>query len=114
MNGKTIFKRIIDREIPAKILYEDEVCLAFPDLNPQAPTHVLLIPKKEIPSLAQLTADDQAVVGHLLVTARRLADQLGLKSGFRVVVNCGPDAGQTVAHLHLHLLGGRSLGWPPG
>lgn len=114
MSQKTIFKRIIDREVPAKIVYEDEHCLAFQDVNPQAPTHVLLIPKQEIPSLAALAQEDQALGGHLLLVVRKLAEQLGLSGGYRLVVNCGPDAGQTVDHLHLHILGGRSLDWPPG
>jgi histidine triad (HIT) family protein len=114
MSTKTIFKRIIDKEIPAKIVHEDDHCLAFHDVNPQAPTHVLVIPKKEIPSLAQLSADDQALVGHLLLVAQRLAGDLGLANGYRVVVNCGPDGGQSVDHLHFHLLGGRQLKWPPG
>jgi histidine triad (HIT) family protein len=114
MSGKTIFKRIIDKEIQAKIVYEDEQCLAFHDVNPQAPTHVLLIPKKEIPSLDGLTADDAALVSHLLLVVPKLAAQLGLVGGYRLVVNCGPAAGQTVDHLHLHVLGGRRLGWPPG
>jgi histidine triad (HIT) family protein len=114
MAGKTIFKRIIDREIPATILFEDEHCLAFRDVNPQAPTHVLVIPRKEIPSLAQAADDDAALLGHLLVTARRLAVTLGLENGYRLVVNSGPDGGQSVDHLHVHLLGGRALGWPPG
>ena len=114
MPEKTIFKRIIDKEIPAKIIYEDDQCLAFHDVNPQAPTHVLLIPKKEIPSLDRLTSEDQILLGHLLLVIRKLAEQLQLTGGYRLVVNCGPDAGQTVDHLHLHLLGGRSLKWPPG
>ena len=114
MNAKTIFKRIIDKEIPAKIIHEDDLCLAFHDVNPQAPTHVLVIPKKEIPSLAQLSADDQALIGHLLLVVQKLAGELGLANGYRVVVNCGPDGGQSVDHLHLHLLGGRQLKWPPG
>jgi len=114
MSGKTIFKRIIDKEIPAKIVYEDDLCLAFHDVNAQAPTHVLVVPKKEVASINDLGADDQMLVGHLLLVIRNLAEQLGLASGYRVVVNCGPDAGQTVDHLHFHLLGGRSLGWPPG
>jgi histidine triad (HIT) family protein len=114
MNAKTIFQRIIDREIPAKIVYEDDRCLAFHDVNPQAPTHVLLIPKKELPGLDHLQAEDQMLLGHLLLVVHKLAQQLGLSGGYRVVVNCGPDAGQTVPHLHLHLLGGRQLGWPPG
>jgi len=114
MPEKTIFKRIIDKEIPAKIVYEDDQCLAFQDVNPQAPTHVLLIPKKEIPSLDRLSSEDQMLLGHLLLVIRNLAEQLKLSGGYRLVVNCGPDAGQTVDHLHLHLLGGRSLKWPPG
>ena len=114
MAGKTIFKRIIDKEIPAKIAYEDDLCLAFHDVNPQAPTHVLLIPKKEIPSLDRLSTEDQMLLGHLLLVIRKLAGQLGLAGGYRVTINCGPDAGQSVDHLHLHLLGGRPLGWPPG
>jgi histidine triad (HIT) family protein len=114
MSDKTIFKRIIDKEIPAKIVYEDDLCLAFRDVNAQAPTHVLLIPKKEIPSLDKLDAQDQMLLGHLLLTIRKLAEQLGLASGYRVAINCGPDAGQSVDHLHLHLLGGRPLAWPPG
>jgi histidine triad (HIT) family protein len=114
MSGKTIFKRIIDKEIPAKIVYEDDLCLAFHDVNAQAPTHVLVIPKKEVASINDLGADDQMLVGHLLLVIRKLAEQLGLASGYRVIINCGPDAGQTVDHLHVHVLGGRSLGWPPG
>jgi histidine triad (HIT) family protein len=114
MSEKSIFKRIIDKEIPAKIVYEDDLCLAFRDVNPQAPTHVLLIPKKEIPSLDKLQAEDQMVLGHLLLTIRKIAEQLGVSRGYRVAINCGPDAGQSVDHLHLHLLGGRALGWPPG
>ena len=114
MSGKTIFKRIIDKEIPAKIAYEDALCLAFHDVNPQAPTHVLLIPRKEIRSLNNPDAEDTILLGHLLMTVPRIAEQLGLSSGYRLVVNCGPDAGQTVDHLHLHILGGRALSWPPG
>src|SRR5688572_21644308 len=114
MPDKTIFKRIIDREIPAKILYEEEHCLAFSDITPKAPTHVLVIPKQEIPSVSQISDADKELVGHLVTVIRDLAVKLGLNSGYRVVVNCGPDAGQTVDHLHFHLLGGRQLGWPPG
>jgi histidine triad (HIT) family protein len=114
MAEKTIFKRIIDREIPADIVYEDDRSLAFRDIKPEAPTHVLIIPKQEIPSLAAATEADAALLGHLLVVARRLADQLALGGGFRVVINAGPDAGQSVDHVHLHLLGGRRLAWPPG
>lgn len=111
---KTIFKRIIDREIPAKIVHEDDLCLAFHDVQPQAPTHVLVIPKKEIPSAAQLTEADEMLAGHLMLVASRLAVQLGLETGYRIVVNCGPWGGQSVDHLHLHLLGGRPMSWPPG
>ena len=110
----TIFKRIIDREIPADIVYEDEVSLAFRDIHPQAPTHIVIIPKKEIPSLAESTDEDEILLGHLLIVARKIAVQLQLTNGYRTVMNCGHDGGQTVGHIHLHLLGGRSLGWPPG
>jgi histidine triad (HIT) family protein len=112
--SKTIFKRIIDKEIPVQILYEDELCLAFPDINPQAPTHVLVIPKKEVTNLASASPDDQALLGHLLLTVQKVATQLGLQEGYRVVANCGPHGGQSVDHLHFHLLGGRHLQWPPG
>jgi histidine triad (HIT) family protein len=114
MAAKTIFKRIIDREIPADIVYEDQQALAFRDIKPEAPVHVLIIPKQEIASLAEATDADAALLGHLLGVARRVALQLGLSGGFRVVINAGPDAGQSVDHLHVHLLGGRSLSWPPG
>jgi histidine triad (HIT) family protein len=114
MTEKTIFKRIIDREIPAKIVYEDDRCLAFDDIHPQAPVHVIVIPKKEIPSLAEVTEEDAALVGHLMVVIGQLAASLGLGRGYRVVTNTGRDAGQDVAHLHFHLLGGRGFGWPPG
>ncbi len=111
----TIFKRIIDREIPATIVYEDDRCLAFHDVAPQAPTHVLVIPKKEIASIEALADDDAALVGHLWSVIRNLARQLGVdQSGYRVVVNCGADGGQTVDHLHFHLLAGRVMTWPPG
>jgi histidine triad (HIT) family protein len=111
---KTIFKRIIDKEIPAEIVYEDDRCLAFHDVNPQAPTHVLVIPKKEIPSLADVSAGDSDLIGHLFSVVRKLACDLGLDNGYRTVINCGKDGGQSVDHLHIHLLGGRSLTWPPG
>ena len=110
----TIFKKIIDREIPADIVYEDEQCLAFRDVNPQAPVHVLVIPKKEISAVDALTEEDEALVGHIFLVIQKLAKDLGLKNGFRVVTNNGLLAGQTVAHLHFHLLGGRPLLWPPG
>jgi histidine triad (HIT) family protein len=112
--SETIFSKIIDRKIPARIEYEDDRCLAFHDVAPQAPTHVLVIPKRPIPSLADLTATDEALVGHLVFVATELAAKLGLGSGYRLVVNCGRDGGQSVDHLHVHLLGGRQLGWPPG
>lgn len=112
--ANTIFKKIIDSEIPAKIVYSDDQCLAFHDVKPQAPTHVLVIPRKEIPSLAEAESEDAALLGHLFLVANRVAIDLGLKSGYRVVVNCGADGGQTVDHLHVHLLGGRGMGWPPG
>lgn len=111
---KTIFKRIIDKEIPADIVFEDEQCLAFRDVNPQAPTHVLIIPKKEIPSLAEIESADAALMGHLLTVVKQLAEQLELANGYRTVINCGSDGGQTVDHLHVHLLGGRAMSWPPG
>src|SRR5438552_4817188 len=114
MSAKTIFKRIIDKEIPARIAYEDDLCLAFHDVNPQAPTHVLVIPKQEVPSIDHLRTEDQMLVGHLFLVIQKLAAQLGLEGGYRVVINCGPDAGQSVDHLHLHLLGGRPMNWPPG
>ena len=114
MSNKTIFKRIIDREIPAEILYEDELCLAFRDIAPQAPLHLLVIPKREIASLDDLTDGDQSLAGHLLLVVRKLAEQFAMDDGYRVVVNCGSDGGQAVPHLHFHLLGGRALTWPPG
>ena len=114
MTEKTLFQKIIDKEIPADIIYEDDQCLAFRDINPQAPTHVLVIPRKAIASLDELGDDDQSLSGHMLLVVRRLARQLGLQKGYRVAVNCGQDGGQTVDHLHFHLLGGRSFTWPPG
>jgi histidine triad (HIT) family protein len=112
--AKTIFKKIIDREIPADIVFEDDICLAFRDVDPKAPIHVLIIPKKEIASLADLSEADAAIVGEILLKISNLAKSLGLDHGYRVVVNCGREAGQSVDHLHFHLLGGRQLGWPPG
>jgi histidine triad (HIT) family protein len=110
----TLFSKIIAREIPADIVYEDEHCLAFRDINPQAPTHVLLVPKQELPRLADAGAADQAMLGHLLLAAGTVARQLGVADAFRLVVNNGVAAGQTVFHLHLHILAGRPLHWPPG
>jgi histidine triad (HIT) family protein len=110
----TIFAKIIQREIPAKIIYEDDLALAFEDINPQAPTHILLIPKQPIPELSVATDEDQQLLGHLLLTASKVAVQVGLNNGYRVVINNGPDGGQTVYHLHLHILGDRQMTWPPG
>lgn len=110
----TIFGKIIRREIPADIVYEDEHCLAFRDINPQAPTHVLLIPKKEIARLADATDEDQAMLGHMMLAAGRIARELGVEDAFRLVVNNGADAGQSVFHLHMHIIAGRTLAWPPG
>lgn len=112
---KTIFKRIIDKEIPANIVHEDDLCIAFHDVAPAAPVHVLVIPKKEVTNVAALTDQDAALSGHLMLTVGKVARQLGLEEGgYRVVANCGSDGGQSVDHLHFHILGGRALGWPPG
>jgi histidine triad (HIT) family protein len=111
----TIFKKIIQREIPATVVYEDDICLAFRDIHPQAPTHILLIPKKEIPSMAEVRSDDKDILGHLMVKAAEIAIKEGLdEDGYRIVVNTRAYGGQTVHHLHLHILGGRPLSWPPG
>jgi histidine triad (HIT) family protein len=113
--SKTLFEKIIAREIPASIVYEDDRVLAFKDINPGAPTHVLIVPKKPIPRIAEAQAADQQVLGHLLLKAAEIAKQLGLtQGGYRLVINNGPDAGESVPHLHLHILGGRQLHWPPG
>lgn len=111
---ETIFSKIIRREIPADILYEDDLCLAFRDIDPKAPTHVLIIPKEPIASLAELQEEHQQLAGHLLLTAARLAEELGLDRGYRLITNCGEEGGQSVDHLHFHLMGGRPLSWPPG
>ncbi len=111
---ETIFGKIIRREIPADIIYEDDLALAFKDVNPQAPVHILVIPKKPLARLADAESQDSDLLGHLLLTAQRVAEQAGLTNGYRVVINTGPDGGQTVYHLHLHILGGRPLSWPPG
>ncbi|MSS99530.1 MAG: histidine triad nucleotide-binding protein [Opitutia bacterium] len=111
---KTLFQKIADREIPAQLIHEDALCVAFHDIAPQAPTHVLIVPRKPIPRVAEATVEDQAALGHLLLVAGQLAQQLGLARGFRVVINNGPDGGESVPHLHVHLLGGRALDWPPG
>ncbi|MUL39060.1 histidine triad nucleotide-binding protein [Gloeocapsopsis sp. AAB1 = 1H9] len=111
---ETIFSKIIRREIPADIVYEDDLALAFKDVNPQAPIHILVIPKEPIAKLADAESKDHALMGHLLLTAKRVAQQAGLENGYRVVINTGPDGGQSVYHLHLHILGGRHMNWPPG
>jgi histidine triad (HIT) family protein len=111
----TLFQKIVAREIPAKIIAEDEEMIVFHDVNPQAPTHVLLVPKKPIPRLAEATAEDGIVLGKLLLKAQEMAKSLGIsQTGFRVVINSGRNGGETVPHLHVHLLGGRPLNWPPG
>jgi histidine triad (HIT) family protein len=111
----TIFEKIIARQIPAKIAHEDDLCIAIHDINPQAPLHVLVIPKKPIARVGAASMDDQAVLGHLLLTAGNLAKKLGVSdSGYRLVINSGPDGGETVPHMHVHLLGQRPLAWPPG
>ena len=110
----TIFGKVIRREIPADIVYEDDLCLAFRDINPQAPTHVLLVPKKEIDMLSNARPGDEALLGHMMMAAGKIARQLGVGDAFRLVVNNGAEAGQSVFHLHLHILGGRKLRWPPG
>ncbi len=114
MVQKTIFQRIIDREIPADIVFEDEKCLAFRDIAPQAPVHLLVIPKKAIKSWAELTNRDASLMGHIAIVIRDLAAKYVVGEGYRVVCNTGADGGQTVDHLHFHLLGGRPLHWPPG
>lgn len=117
MSEKTLFERIIAREIPADIVHEDDLCIAFNDIAPQAPHHVLVIPKKPLPRLAEAREDDTLLLGHLLLTAREIARKLGVSAadkGFRIVINNGPDGGESVPHLHVHLLAGRPLDWPPG
>ena len=112
---KTIFQKIIDREIPAKLAHDDEHCIAIHDVNPQAPVHVLIIPKRHIARVGGATTADQALLGHLLLTAAGVAKKLGVaESGYRLVINSGRDGGESVPHLHVHLLGQRPLAWPPG
>ena len=110
----TLFEKIINKEIPAEILYEDDISIVIKDISPQAPTHLLIIPKKVIPKLSDATDEDQDILGHLMLLAGKIAHQLGLDETFRLVVNNGAKAGQSVFHLHLHLLSGRPLNWPPG
>jgi histidine triad (HIT) family protein len=110
----TLFEKIINKEIPAEILYEDDISIVIKDISPQAPTHLLIIPKKVIPKLSDATDEDQDILGHLMLLAGQIANQLGLDETFRLVVNNGAKAGQSVFHLHLHLLSGRPFNWPPG
>lgn len=110
----TIFQQIIDKTIPAEIVYEDELCLAFHDLMPKAPIHILIIPKQGITQISHATADDQALLGHLLLSANHIAKEFNTEDGFRLVINNGAKGGQSVFHLHVHLLGGRVMEWPPG
>ncbi|MGQ0657157.1 MAG: histidine triad nucleotide-binding protein [Chromatiales bacterium] len=112
--SKTIFGKIIDKEIPAKIVYEDDLCLAFHDVAPRAPMHILVVPKKPIAKIADATGEDQTLLGHLMLKAAQIAKDQGYREAFRLVVNNGEDAGQTVFHLHVHVLGGRPFTWPPG
>ncbi|XP_037087032.1 LOW QUALITY PROTEIN: histidine triad nucleotide-binding protein 1-like [Pollicipes pollicipes] len=112
--GPTIFDKIIDKSIPADIIYEDEQCLAFRDINAQAPVHFLVIPKKRIGALSEAEDADEKLLGHLMLVAKKTAAQEKLEKGFRLVINNGPDGAQSVYHLHLHVLGGRQMGWPPG
>ena len=110
----TIFQKIIDRKIPAEIIYEDEICISIKDIEPQAPFHALIIPKKLIPRIGVVEETDQLTIGHLMLTAKKIAIEQNLDEGFRIVINNGPNGGETVPHLHIHLLGGRKLKWPPG
>jgi histidine triad (HIT) family protein len=110
----TLFEKIAAREIPADIVYEDDLCLAFRDIAPQAPVHILVVPKKTVPRLAAAATDDQSLLGHLLLSAAEIARRENLTQGFRIVINNGPHGGETVPHLHVHVLGGRPLSWPPG
>ncbi|XP_046985733.1 adenosine 5'-monophosphoramidase HINT1 [Schistocerca americana] len=112
--GDTIFGKILRKEIPCNFIYEDDQCVAFQDINPQAPTHFLVIPRKPIQRLSESSDSDEQLLGHLMSTAAKVAKQQGLKNGFRLVVNDGPDGCQSVYHLHIHILGGRQMGWPPG
>ena len=114
MAEKTLFQKIADGEIPATIVYEDDDCLAFRDINPVAPVHVLVVPRKPIPGTDDVEPEDEPLVGHLVTVARTVAEQEGLDNGYRLVVNCGADGQQTVPHLHVHLIGGRAMSWPPG
>lgn len=113
--GKTLFQKIIDRDVPSQIVYEDDQVVAFRDIAPKAPVHVLVVPRKPIPRILDANPGDAGVLGHLLLKAAEIAAKLGLgESGFRLVINNGPDAGESVPHLHCHILGGRAMAWPPG
>src|SRR5436190_23806806 len=113
--SKTLFEKIIAREVPATIVYEDDLVLAFHDIKPQAPTHVLIVPRKPIPRIAEAKPEDHKVLGHLLLKAAEVAKSLGLsETGYRLVINNGPNAGESVPHLHLHILGALAMAWPPG
>ncbi|XP_076876092.1 adenosine 5'-monophosphoramidase HINT1 [Brachyhypopomus gauderio] len=112
--GDTIFGKIIRKEIPAKIVYEDDQCIAFHDVAPQAPTHILVVPIKPITQISKAVDGDKELLGHLMIVAKKCAEQAGLTQGYRLVINEGPDGGQSVYHLHIHVMGGRQLGWPPG
>ena len=113
--NNSIFTRIINREIPSEIIYEDEFVAAFKDISPQAPIHFLIVPKTEIPTLNDLTEDDEKLMGHIIYVAQKLAKQFNIaENGYRLVFNCNKDSGQTVFHIHCHLLGGKIMGWPPG
>ena len=113
--SKTLFEKIIAREIPSDIVFEDDLVFAFHDINPQAPTHILVIPKKPIARIAESTDEDQSLLGHLLLKAKQVATELGLtEDGYRLVINNGKNGGESVPHLHCHILGGRAMTWPPG
>lgn len=112
--AKTLFEKIVAREIPAQIVFEDDLVLAIRDIHPQAPTHVIIFPKRPMPRIAEAAPDDHKLLGHLLLKAAEVAKKLDLKNGYRLVINNGADGGETVPHLHVHLLGGRHLAWPPG
>ena len=115
MVEKTLFEKICDKEIPATLVFEDERCVAFRDVSPQAPLHILVIPRKAVPRIGLAVAEDEALLGHLLLTAAKVAQSEGVAdSGYRLVINHGPDGGESVPHLHVHLLGGRQMMWPPG
>lgn len=113
MSEKTLFQKICDREIPAEIVHEDDRCVGFRDIHPQAPVHVLVVPRRPLSGISAATAEDEALIGHLLVVAAGIARQEGLADGYRLVVNDGRQGGQTVFHLHVHLVGGKPMGWPP-